>query len=243
MDRLSVQRPVNRCGLCHHCAMRTAATSKGEQRRRSIVDAAVELLCEGGIGAIRHRAVAERAGVPLSATTYYFKSIDDLVASAIERCSIHEHERMQELVDHITVRRRGRHATADLLIGLFVTPDGEVERNMLIARYERLTGSARVEPLRELQHNLSGPYVQMLAEVLRKCRRRSDRTGMVNLTALLNGVIMVGLLDTSADMRALTRDALVPVLDIYAPPLPDGRTGTGGTAERAGVRSAAPGTE
>ncbi len=217
--------------------MRTAATSKGEQRRRNIVDAAVELLREGGISAIRHRAVAERAGVPLSATTYYFKSIDDLVASAIERCSIYEHERMQELVDHITVRRRGRHATADLLVGLFVTPGGEIDRDMLVARYERLTGSARFEPLRELQHSLAGPYVRMLAEVLRKCRRRSDRTGMINLTALVNGAILVGLLDTSVDMRALTRDALVPVLDIYAPPLPDGR---GGAGEGAGGADAWP---
>ncbi|GAA4809097.1 TetR/AcrR family transcriptional regulator [Tomitella cavernea] len=202
--------------------MPTASTSKGELRRRCLVDAAVELLREGGISAIRHRAVAERAGVPLSATTYYFKSIDDLVASAIEHCSLHEHERMQGLVDHITVRRRGGRATAELLADLYAAPGGRVERDMLIARYERLTGSARVSDLRELQRGLARPYGWMLAEVLRKCRRRADPAGMAGITAIINGTILAGLLDTETDLRATTRDALLPVLDVYAPPLADG---------------------
>lgn len=202
--------------------MPTASTSKGELRRRCLVDAAVELLREGGISAIRHRAVAERAHVPLSATTYYFSSIDDLVASAIEKCSLHEHERMQDLVDRITVRRRGGPATADLLADLFAAPGGEVERDMLIARYERLTGSARVPGLRELQLGLARPYGWMLAEVLRKCRRRAEPEGMAGITAIINGTILAGLLDTSADLHAATRDALLPVLDVFAPPLAGG---------------------
>lgn len=38
---------------------------------------------ERGIAAVTHRTVAERAGVPLGSTTYYFTSIDDLLAQAI----------------------------------------------------------------------------------------------------------------------------------------------------------------
>ena len=49
-----------------------------------MVAAAAGLLAEGGFDAVRHRAVAERAGLPLASTTYYFSSIDELVAAAIE---------------------------------------------------------------------------------------------------------------------------------------------------------------
>ena len=57
-----------------------AVTPKGERRRYALVSAAADLLCEGGFDAVRHRAVARRAGLPLASTTYYFSSLDDLIA-------------------------------------------------------------------------------------------------------------------------------------------------------------------
>ncbi|MFZ5724021.1 MAG: TetR/AcrR family transcriptional regulator [Pseudomonadota bacterium] len=58
---------------------RTARTGS-EQRRRAILDAALRIIVRDGVRAVRHRAVAAEAGVPLSATTYYFKDIHDLIA-------------------------------------------------------------------------------------------------------------------------------------------------------------------
>ncbi|WBB59682.1 TetR family transcriptional regulator [Streptomyces sp. WMMC500] len=53
-------------------------------RRRAIVRAAADLLVEGGGGDITHRRVAERAGVPLGATTYYFASLDELREAGLQ---------------------------------------------------------------------------------------------------------------------------------------------------------------
>src|SRR5690348_18303606 len=64
-----------------------ATTPKGERRRATLVEAAAELLAEGGFDAVRHRAVAERAGLPLASTTYYFDSLDALVTAAVELTS------------------------------------------------------------------------------------------------------------------------------------------------------------
>jgi len=50
-----------------------------EQRRQAILDAAMRIIIRDGVRAVRHRAVAAEAAVPLSATTYYFKDIDDLL--------------------------------------------------------------------------------------------------------------------------------------------------------------------
>ncbi len=61
--------------------------SKGEARRQAIVDAAVELIAENA-EPLSHRAAARRAGVPDSAPSYYFDSIEELTVEAF-RTAIH----------------------------------------------------------------------------------------------------------------------------------------------------------
>ncbi|MEU7898732.1 TetR family transcriptional regulator [Nonomuraea sp. NPDC049152] len=56
--------------------------SRARRRRAALLAAAVDLLTEGGFAAVTHRAVAQRAALPLAATTYYFTSRDQLLAEA-----------------------------------------------------------------------------------------------------------------------------------------------------------------
>ncbi|MDP4505136.1 TetR/AcrR family transcriptional regulator [Nonomuraea turcica] len=56
--------------------------ARGRRRRAALLAAAVDLLTDGGFAAVTHRAVAERAHLPLAATTYYFASRDQLLAEA-----------------------------------------------------------------------------------------------------------------------------------------------------------------
>ena len=58
---------------------RKASRQGSEQRRQDILDAAMRIVVRDGVRGVKHRAVAAEAGVPLSATTYYFKDIDDLL--------------------------------------------------------------------------------------------------------------------------------------------------------------------
>ncbi|MCO7513521.1 TetR family transcriptional regulator [Pseudomonas guariconensis] len=58
---------------------RKTARQGSEQRRQQILDAAMRIVVRDGVRGVRHRAVAAEAGVPLSATTYYFKDIEDLL--------------------------------------------------------------------------------------------------------------------------------------------------------------------
>lgn len=62
---------------------RKTARQSSEQRRIAILQAALRVLVRDGVRGVRHRAVAAEAGVPLSATTYYFKDIHDLLADAL----------------------------------------------------------------------------------------------------------------------------------------------------------------
>lgn len=58
---------------------RKTARQGSEQRRQAILDAAMRVVVRDGVRGVRHRAVAAEAQVPLSATTYYFKDIEDLL--------------------------------------------------------------------------------------------------------------------------------------------------------------------
>ncbi len=61
---------------------RQARRGSSEQRRLSILHATLRIVAKEGVRAVRHRAVAKEANVPLSATTYYFKDIHDLLTDA-----------------------------------------------------------------------------------------------------------------------------------------------------------------
>lgn len=61
---------------------RRAFRAKSEARRRLILEAALRVIAKEGVRAIRHRAIAKEADVPLAATTYYFKDIDELIIDA-----------------------------------------------------------------------------------------------------------------------------------------------------------------
>src|SRR6476620_7597038 len=60
-----------------------AHRASAQRRRAALLEAAAELAAELGAGAVTHRAVAARAGVPLSTTSYFFSSIDELVTEAL----------------------------------------------------------------------------------------------------------------------------------------------------------------
>lgn len=60
----------------------TVKLSKGEQRRQAIVQAAAEILREEGPSGVTHRKAATRASASISATTYYFTGLDDLLGQA-----------------------------------------------------------------------------------------------------------------------------------------------------------------
>lgn len=75
-----------------------------ERRRINILDAALRVAVREGVRAVRHRAVATEANVPLSATTYYFNDITDLIVDSFslfyERATIMV---KRNLVDSISV--------------------------------------------------------------------------------------------------------------------------------------------
>ncbi|MCX0269800.1 TetR family transcriptional regulator [Nocardia zapadnayensis] len=199
--------------------MITATTPKGERRRQALVAAAAELLLEGGFDAVRHRSVATRAELPLASTTYYFESLEDLIARAVEFSGNAELEAMRRRIGEVTHRRRGAEATVDLVLDLLIGPDGvdEGARGRLIARYERTVASARHPELREVQLRLRGQLDELLSDVLRRSDRMVRPEQLRRLVAIVDGAVVAALSESDPQPRRPARSALLEVIDIVAP--------------------------
>ena len=71
--------------------------ARGEERRRQILHATLELIERSGVEAVTHRAVGEASGVPLGSVTYYFPTKDALLREALECWVAEEVARLEEV--------------------------------------------------------------------------------------------------------------------------------------------------
>ncbi len=199
--------------------MTTATTPKGERRRQALVAAAAELLLEGGFDAVRHRSVATRAELPLASTTYYFESLDDLIARAVEYSGNAELDVMRHRIGDVSHRRRGAESTVDLVVDLLVGPDKDdpVAREQLIARYERFVASARHPELRDVQLRLRSQLDDLLADVLRRSGRVVRQEQLRRVVAVVDGAVVGALGEHDPHPRLTARGALLEVIDVVAP--------------------------
>lgn len=195
-----------------------AVTPKGERRRYALVRAAAELLCEGGFDAVRHRAVARRAGLPLASTTYYFSSLDDLIAKAVEYIGTQEAEQLTAGVAALSRRRRGAESTADVLVDLLLGESPERRgTEELISRYERYIACARQPGLRDIQRRILRQRTDAVVEVVERSGRSVRAELVTALVCAVDGAVVASLGDEGEGPRASARATLIDVIDVLAP--------------------------
>ncbi len=198
--------------------MTAAVTPKGERRRYALVSAAADLLCEGGFDAVRHRAVARRAGLPLASTTYYFSSLDDLIERAVEHVGTREAEQLKRRVSALSRRRRGAESTADVLVDLLVGDDPSARvTEQLISRYERYIACARQPSLRNLQRRILQQRADAVVEVVTRSGRTAHSELLTALVCAIDGAMVAALVDDGEGPRETARATLVEVIDVLAP--------------------------
>ncbi|WP_019856266.1 TetR/AcrR family transcriptional regulator [Actinopolyspora mortivallis] len=189
--------------------MTAASTPKGERRRHLLVVAAAQLLSEGGFAAVRHRAVAERAGLPLASTTYYFDSIEELITAAVRHEAERELEAGRQRLHRLSERSYDTGEVVELVLDLLLgeaSRDGGVDSVLL--RYERLVGSPRrpylAEPMREMAARLH----ELIDEIFRRSGMDLDRERMFELIALVDGAVVNALIESDPDPRGAARRML-----------------------------------
>jgi DNA-binding transcriptional regulator YbjK len=188
----------------------TAATPKGERRRQALVEAAIGLLVDGGFDAVRHRAVAERAGLPLASTTYYFDSLDELITVALDRHGRAELAYGKARLDELDPAECGGDAFIELVLDLLLGPSGDVEA--VVLRYERLVATGRRPFLRPLMRELTDELHALLLAIFTKAGKKISPEHVEDLIALVDGTVVNALVEVSPDPRAAARRKLAVAL-------------------------------
>ena len=152
-----------------------------EGKRRAIVDAAIAAIAEVGAPQVTHRMIAARAGVALGSTTYYFPTLDDLVATALREATESARAMLESWAEELTVSR-DLPATFVELAERYLT-----DRRRALLEYEVCLAAARAPELR--------PAAQLWIDGLRGvCARLTGgpERGFA-LAALVDGVLLQAL--------------------------------------------------
>lgn len=181
------------------------------------MSAAAELLAEGGFEAVRHRAVAQRAGLPLASTTYYFSSLDDLIARAVEHIGMIEVAQLRARVNGLSRRRRGPETTAEMLVELLVEDVSSPGlADQLISRYERLLACTRLPALRETMRRNLRQRAEAVAEALERSGRSVHIELVRTLLCAVDGSVVSAMVE-GRDPRIAAEQTVVEVIEVLAP--------------------------
>jgi DNA-binding transcriptional regulator YbjK len=184
-------------------------TPKGEARRGALVAAAAGLVAEHGPDAVSHRSVAVAAGVPVAATTYYFRDLADLLVAAVEQVCAVEVGAAEAVVAAASRGRRSVHETASLVTDVLLGA-GRRADTALQAHYERLLAGGRHPEVRPALRAARARLNALVADLLVTGQHRDVPAAVV--VALVDGTVLSALVERDGHARAAAEAALTDLL-------------------------------
>lgn len=156
---------------------------RSRRKREALLRATVEVLSDGGAKSVTHRAVAERAGLPLASTTYYFTSIQELIEEALQ---LHVAERITEIQGLAAMVASGAASAQDIAERL---AEGFVAQPALVlmAQYEMYVAAGRNPALRPAVAEALAAFERLAAAVLAALGARDPEAAAGAFVALLDG--------------------------------------------------------
>ena len=172
--------------------------ASAQRRRAALLAAAADLSAEVGAGAVTHRAVAARAGVPLSTTSYFFSSIDELVTEALR---VGAHARVADFDAAESVAVLGEGADVGSVLDQVVEQALSSSRTAEGSQVEYYLAAGR-------QPELHDEASETVARFAGRVERQLARTGAVRaeevawaITALGDGAMLHRLAGIETDHR------------------------------------------
>ena len=164
------------------------------QRRARIARAALAIITESGIGALTHRAVAKRAGVPLGSTTYHYAGRDALLLTVIQDSVAAYRRRVDVWATNLKAGSLIRDL-AELLRAMTAT---NVARNRLRVEYELYLVAIRSEYLRPVSASWDAILRDALQAVVGQTKARA-------IYAIVNGLLVEAVIhDRALDKAEVT---------------------------------------
>jgi DNA-binding transcriptional regulator YbjK len=185
----------------------SVARPRNTERVDAILKAAIRIVGERGPDAVTHRAVAEEAGVPLAATTYYFSSKRELLDEALRYAADRDVEDMRRLAADFPVDAPSADVFAEI-IARYLAYQARARRTMVVAQYELALEAARRPSLRTTARRQAEAFLVLVEPMLRAIGSREPRRDARLLMAAMDGL----LLDEMFGRGTVRADALLPVV-------------------------------
>lgn len=155
------------------------------KRRDALLDAAIAIIGEGGLGALTHRSVASRAELPNATTSYFFASIDDLAVAAMERVVSKASEQLAQIgrgIERLDTGTDPDRVIADALDFLFAETDSET-----ITQFECYLLAARRPELQAQVGEMIGTFAGIVERGLTAMGVPDARPKAQGIVALVDG--------------------------------------------------------
>lgn len=146
-------------------------------RREEILRAAIDVIAENGLGGATHRLIADRANVPLGSTTYYFPTLSDLTASALEFAMARYDDELDDWDEELGTSRDVVSTLVDL------TSRYVADQTTAIIEYELYVAAAHEEQLRPIARQ----WVERLSGIVAPF---TSATAAKGITMLVDGAIV-----------------------------------------------------
>ncbi|TDE58176.1 TetR family transcriptional regulator [Nonomuraea mesophila] len=175
-----------------------ARRARGQKRRAEIIEAALAVVQRDGAAGVTHRTVAREAGIPVSLSTYYFATIDDLLVAALTSIVETYTARIRDIIDHRDDKLRG--------LAELIAESAGAGRDRALAERELSTLAARRPALRPIARR----WRESVADLAGHCTDSPD--AVTALVATSDGLCAAILIDNApADpehVHAVLRQAL-----------------------------------
>ena len=126
------------------------------ERPQRIVDAALDVIADRGVARTTHRAIADRAGIPLGSVTYHFASLDDVLWAGFSQVADRVSRRFEQTMSDHAGRDPREGVTA--IITEFVT-EHQVDLLLSLELYVLAARDLRYRQLMEKwQHTARGIF-------------------------------------------------------------------------------------
>lgn len=195
----------------------------GLARRAALLDAAIEVVAERGISAATHRAIAARAGVSASTTSYFFESIDALLAEAMRERLAEQVDRLRALAETIENRdtatepRGARARTVDDLADAAAVLVLGVPRALTVAQFETYLMASRDNTYSDYAAEMFDAFENLVATGLRAEGAAGPEEGARAVVALTDGLMLQHLArgTSRAHAKEEIRAALAVAINAY----------------------------
>lgn len=182
------------------------------ERRAQLLDAAIDIVADRGLGGLTHRAIDDHAGLPTGTTSNYFRTrLALLEATAAHTAQLHWHH--VEAVQLLIGAPITRDGVVDLLTRLVSNTDPQYRRRTL-ARFELFLEGTRTPQLQPFLDELQHSAVRSARVVLEAAGIAPSDAQLDALTSVLNGLLFstITFAPAAADPRTTIEQLLAAIL-------------------------------